>query len=243
MNAGRPNPNVHRTAAPASKVIHRSHRAAAAGDSGVRWLGGLMARRFLPKLKDRRKVPIPGELRDSLREVFALIQRAKHDPDIVLDYGDAIQLGAVCGGRHGEKPRPYVLTYFPEREGNRSRWYLTLHRTEIEDIGDGRMTEIMMFCCTSAECHCKFREENDHCFFCDYEDDEETRNFKVRLESLARRVNTKEEWVADYLREKPDATAASLIGDYNPIEGLGERLGWFSFPEAKVLIAKARVQG
>ena len=46
-------------------------------------------------------------------------------------------------------------------------------------------------------------------------------------------VNTKEEWIAGYLREKPDATGASVIADFNPIEGLGEqRLGWFSFPEA-----------
>jgi hypothetical protein len=202
-----------------------------------------MARRFLPKPKERRKVPIPAELRDSLREVFELILQAKHDPDIVLDYDDAIQVGAVCGGRYGKKPRPYVLTYYPEGEGKRGRWYLTLHRTEIEDIGDGRMTEITMFCCTFPDCHCKFREEKESCFFCDYENDEETRNLQARLEALAKTVNTKEEWIAGYLREKPDATAASVIGDYNPIEGLGERLGWFSFPEAEALISKVRGQG
>ena len=66
-------------------------------------------------------MPISAELRDSLHEVFELIQQAKHDPDIVLDYDDAIQVGAVCGGRYGEKPRPYVLTYFPEGEGKLSR--------------------------------------------------------------------------------------------------------------------------
>jgi len=202
-----------------------------------------MARRFVPKPKERRKVPIPAELRDSLREVFELIQQAKHDPDIVLDYDDAIQVGAVCGGRYGKKPRPFVLTYFPEGEGKRGRWYLTLHRTEIEDIGDGRMTEITMFCCSSPDCHCKFREEKENCFFCDYEDDAETRDFQARLEALAKTVNTKEEWIAGYVREKPDATAASVIGDYNPIEGLGERLGWFSFSEAESLIAKVRGQG
>ena len=202
-----------------------------------------MARRFLPKPKERRKVPIPAELRDSLLEVFELIQQAKHDPDIVLDYDDAIQVGAVCGGRYGKKPRPYVLTYFPEGEGKRGRWYLTLHRTEIEDIRDGRMTEITMFCCSSPECHCKFREEKENCFFCDYEDDAETRSSQARLEALAQTVNTKEEWIAGYLREKPDATAASVIADYNPIEGLGDRLGWFSFPEADALIAKIRGRG
>jgi hypothetical protein len=199
--------------------------------------------RFLPKPKERRKVAIPADLRDSLREVFELIQQAKHDPDIELDHDDAIQVGAVCGGRYGKKPRPYVLTYYPEGEGKRGRWYLTLHRTEIEDIGDGRMTEITMYCCTSPDCHCKFREEKEDCFNCDYEEDPETRAFQARLEAFAKTVNTKEEWIAGYLREQPDATADSLIGDYNHIEGLGERLGWFSSPEAEAMIAKVRRQG
>src|SRR5690349_8957665 len=98
--------------------------------------------RLRPRPKERRKVPIPAALRDSLREVHELIRQARYDPDIVLDYDDAIQVGAVCGGRYGQKPRPYVLTYFPEGDGRRGCWYLTLHRKEIEDIGDGRMTEL-----------------------------------------------------------------------------------------------------
>ena len=75
--------------------------------------------RAQPKPKDRRKVPIPVELRAALREVFELIQEAKYDPDIVLDFDDAIQVGPVCGGRYGKKPRPYVLTYSPEGDADR----------------------------------------------------------------------------------------------------------------------------
>jgi hypothetical protein len=132
---------------------------------------GFRVRRLEPKDKVRRKVPIPAELRESLLEVHELIQQAKHDPDIVLDYDDAIQVGAVCGGRYGKKPRPFVLTYFPEGDGQRERWYLTLHRTEIEDLGGGRMTEIVMYCCAGPDCRCKFREADAHCFYCDYTDD------------------------------------------------------------------------
>jgi hypothetical protein len=58
-------------------------------------------RRFLPKPKDRRKVPIPPELRESMREVFQLVEQAKYDRDIPIGYDDAIQIGAVCGGRCG----------------------------------------------------------------------------------------------------------------------------------------------
>lgn len=130
-----------------------------------------MARRLQVKAKDRRKVSIPAELRDSLHEVFELIQEARSDPDIVLGFDDAIQVGAVCGGRYGKKPRPYVLTYYPEGDTEKGRWFLTLHRTEIEDIGDGRMTDITMYCCTSPDCRCKFREADEHCFYCDYVDE------------------------------------------------------------------------
>jgi hypothetical protein len=199
-------------------------------------------RRFVPKPKDRRKVPIPAELRDSLKAVCQLIQQAKNDPDIPLGYDDAIQVGAVCGGRIGKKPRPYVLTYFPEGDDRRGRWHLTLHPTEIEDIGDGRMTEITMYCCTSTDCRSKFREQDEHCGFCDYEEDEATRIFKARLEALAAKVSSKEEWIKGYLQENPDATPASVIADYNPIDGLGERLGWFSFPEIEALIQKVKSQ-
>jgi hypothetical protein len=127
-----------------------------------------MPRRREPKAKDRRKVPIPRELGDSLRDVFELIQQARHDPDILLDFDDAIQVGAVCGGRYGTKQRPFVLTFYPEGDAERSKWSLRLHRTEIEDIGDGVMTEIAMYCCTSPNCRSKFREPNELCFHCDY---------------------------------------------------------------------------
>ena len=128
-------------------------------------------RRLQPIPKDRRKVPIPAELRESLREVFELIQQAKNDSDIVLDYDDAIQVGAVCGGRCGEKSRPYVITYYPEGDRERGRWFLTLHDTEIEHIGDGGMAEITLYFCASPECRCKFREAEGHCSYCDYVDD------------------------------------------------------------------------
>lgn len=46
--------------------------------------GMVAMRKLKPRPKDRRKVAIPDELRESLREVFELIQQARHDPDIQL---------------------------------------------------------------------------------------------------------------------------------------------------------------
>lgn len=117
--------------------------------------------------RDCRKVAIPDELRDSLRQVWEMVQEAKNDRDINLDYDDAIQVGSVCGGRVGKKSRPYVLTYRPEGDEKRGRWFLTLHRSEIEDIADGVLTEITMYCCTSEGCRCKFREADGFCDVCD----------------------------------------------------------------------------
>jgi len=140
-----------------------------------------------PRPKDRRAVPIPADLREGLREVFELIQRSENDPDINLDYGDAIQVGAVCGGRYGKKLRPYVLTYYPEGDRERGRWFLAMHETEIEDIADGHMTEMTLYCCTSADCRCKFREPDEKCFYCDYVDDPNYGTF-VFPEATARLV-------------------------------------------------------
>lgn len=124
-------------------------------------------RRLQPQPKDRRKVPIPSDLRDSMREAFEMIREAKRDPDVVIDFDDAIQVGSICGGKVGTKLRPFEFTYYPE-DDERGKWYLTLHRTEVEDIGDGHMTDITMYCCKSPDCRTKAREENEHCFYCDY---------------------------------------------------------------------------
>ena len=107
-----------------------------------------------------------------MREAFEMICEAKRDPDVIIDFDDAIQVGAVCGGKVGTKLRPFVFTYYPE-DDERGKWYLTLHRTEVEDIGDGRMTDITMYCCTSPDCRMKAREENEYCFHCDYVEDTE----------------------------------------------------------------------
>lgn len=128
-------------------------------------------RRLQPKPKDRRKESIPDELRESMKEIFDQIEQSENDPDISIDYDDALQTEAVCGGRFGKKPRPYILTYFPKGDCEKGKWFLTLHRTEVEDIGDGIMTEITMHCCTSPDCRCKFREADETCFYCDYVDE------------------------------------------------------------------------
>jgi hypothetical protein len=128
-------------------------------------------RKLEPKEKERRRVAIPEEMRDAFVEVFQRIEQAKRDPDINISYDDAIQFSGLCGGRSRKSKRPFGFTWHPPGLNKRSRWYLALHRLEIEDIADGRMIDILMYCCTSPDCQMKFREPDEHCFYCDYIDD------------------------------------------------------------------------
>lgn len=133
--------------------------------------------RLEPKHKEQRKVPIPEDLRASLAEVQTLVEESISDPDIDLDFDDAIQVGSLCGGRYGTKERPYVLTYYPKNGAKGEQWVLTLHATEIEDIADGVKAEIVLYCCINLTCHCKFREADEHCSQCDYVEDPELGSF------------------------------------------------------------------
>jgi hypothetical protein len=104
-------------------------------------------------------------------EVFQLIQNALADPEMDLDFDDAIQFEGICGGRDKNRKKPYDFTYYPPGDRERGCWFLTLHEFEIEDIADGNLSEIEMFCCTAPNCRTKFREPNQSCFYCDFCDD------------------------------------------------------------------------
>jgi hypothetical protein len=124
-----------------------------------------------PKPKHRGKVSIPEELREAMREAHALIRAARHDPDISLDFDDAIQCDHLCGGRSPKDRKRFNLTYYPS-DRPMCRWDLKLHQLEVEDIADGVMREITLWSCTTPGCHCKFREEGDLCSHCDWADDQ-----------------------------------------------------------------------
>ena len=51
-------------------------------------------RKLNPKRKEKRKVHVPAELRESMRGVRGAIEESVRDPDnLPIDYGDAIQVG------------------------------------------------------------------------------------------------------------------------------------------------------
>ncbi len=134
--------------------------------------------RLQPKAKDRRKVPIPVNLRDAMGEVLRLIKEAKRDPDVVvLDFDDAIQVGPLCGGRYQKKPSRYELRYRPDDRCDRGCWELDLDNQDIEDIASGWLSEITLHCCASPGCGHKFSKADGHCD-CDHVQDPDFGTFE-----------------------------------------------------------------
>lgn len=67
--------------------------------------------------------------------------------------------------------RPFEFTYYPDgTRSSQSRWHLALHPLEIEDIAEGFMTELNLYCCKSTECGHKSADPDDLCD-CDYIED------------------------------------------------------------------------
>lgn len=131
------------------------------------------------KEKERRRVEIPLDLRDALREAHSLIAESKRDPDVRVDYDDAIQYNCLIGGRIGTRKRPFEFTYYPDGDRKtKARWRLALHPLEIEDIADGCMTELTLYCCRTPDCGHKSNDPDDLCD-CDYVEDPYFGNIKL----------------------------------------------------------------
>lgn len=126
--------------------------------------------RLQPKPKDRRKVRIPDELREALGEVLHIIKEARRDPQVSLDFDDAIQVDPLCGGRYQKKPSRYHLRYWCGDPANGRAWDLELGDLEIEDIASGWATELTLYCCVSPGCGHRSNKAGRYCD-CDYERD------------------------------------------------------------------------
>jgi hypothetical protein len=144
--------------------------------------------RLQPKPKVRHRVKLPSDLIDAMREVQRVIDEARRDPHVCIDYGDAIQVGPLCGGR-SQKRRPsrFEFLYRPPGEHD-ARWHLKFFDFDIEDIAGGHVNEMTLYCCTSPNCGFKANTADDHCG-CDYVRDPDfgTFRFPEALEKLKQR--------------------------------------------------------
>lgn len=167
-----------------------------------------------PKEKERRSVEIPGDLREALQEAQFLITESRRDPDVRVDYDDAIQCGCLIGGRVGTPKRPFEFTYYPDGFGHsKARWHLALHPLEIEDICDGHMTELTLFCCRTPNCGHKSNDPELLCD-CDYVEEPYFGNIKLSdAEEALRRIGL------------PEITQSSTRADIVQILGEPQAVG------------------
>jgi hypothetical protein len=133
--------------------------------------------RLQPKAKDRQKTRVPDDLRNAMQEVHSLVEEARRDSDVNIDFDDAIQIGPICGGRYKKKPSQFEFRYRPDGDRQKGTWYLDFHKVDIEDIADGRQTEVMLYCCTTPGCNSKFSKADGHCD-CDYVKDPDFGTFE-----------------------------------------------------------------
>jgi hypothetical protein len=118
-----------------------------------------------PQPKVLRRLPVPLELRSFLSAVHLDLRSGCRDDLSGAD--DQFQCRYAYGGRDDEDPNQFLFTYFPT-EGVGQKWELRLYRTEVEDIADGVLGELSLWCCPSTGCQCASWNEGELCPRHDY---------------------------------------------------------------------------
>jgi hypothetical protein len=174
-----------------------------------------------PQPKDKCSVPIPEELRAAFREIWETIQLAESDDSRNIDFDDAIQAPGIYGGKIAKGARPFIFTYSPFDDRERGRWFLHLARIEIEDIADGVIESLTLYCCTSSTCRCKFSDPSETCFYCDYAEDPDHGTWPVaealpRLEKIGFHIAPEDMTFDELVRRLGDPIrtgAGTIIGN------------------------------
>ncbi len=89
------------------------------------------------------------------------------DETTLIESDDLLQCDSAYGGLLTEGGSEYSFTYFPE-EGIRVKWEVVLQRGDIERVANGELKELTLWGCRDSGCGCKFYNENDTCFYCDW---------------------------------------------------------------------------
>ncbi len=100
-----------------------------------------------------------------------MIAAAKRDRHLSLNHDQAIQCSCLVGGLVGNEPRPFCWRYYPAANGSsNSRWDLATNHLEIQDMADGFVTELSLYCCQEPNCGYKSTTPDGTCD-CDFVDD------------------------------------------------------------------------
>lgn len=95
-------------------------------------------RRVERKLVELR-VDIPAELRTDMQAVCEYLDEVGDDPDENIDFDDAIQIGALCGGRIDRRRKLFFFSYHLP---NGDVWDFKVPRTILDAIADGSLKQL-----------------------------------------------------------------------------------------------------
>lgn len=85
------------------------------------------------------RVDVPAELRADMQAVCEFLDEVAHDADENIDFDDAIQIGALCGGRLDRRREIYIFSYYL---ANGDNWSFRSPRTVLDGIADGSICRI-----------------------------------------------------------------------------------------------------
>ncbi|MFO0816111.1 MAG: hypothetical protein U0796_23070 [Gemmatales bacterium] len=84
-------------------------------------------------------VTISEELKADMHDVCEFLGDNEGDPDVYIDYDDAIQIGSLCGGRINRRRNIFIFTYYLR---NGDKWQFEVPRTVLDGIADGTITKL-----------------------------------------------------------------------------------------------------
>ena len=189
--------------------------------------------------KEKRRVRVPATLRAAAMDALAALSNAEEDG---LDYGDAIQVDALYGGRTGNAPDEFEFTFFATSDGQ-EKWEFTITHDGLRDVCTGQVEELELWCCVAAYCNNKFRRRTDLCHRC-FGGNSVGRpaNRRDWLTQLAEQSLTPLDFVIGYIRveDEPPADARDVVGDFMITVAAKERFGAMTVEMAEALLVQAR---
>ena len=82
----------------------------------------------------RKRVDVTDLFRNDMIEVCEFVAEVENDPDENIDFGDAIQIGALCGGRSNRKKNQFLFSYY---DPSGEVWSFEISRSMMDSVAGG----------------------------------------------------------------------------------------------------------
>ena len=86
-----------------------------------------------------KSIVVTELLQNDMKNVCEFVAGAENDSDENIDFGDAIQIGSLIGGRMDHKANRYVFSHYTL---NGEVWSFEINRTIMERLAEGSTTQL-----------------------------------------------------------------------------------------------------